>query len=377
MFPSHDNDADGRVVGNNEDDIKVYRILNKDCRGVNVNVRFGPLHKRNQTTEEYGDIEITKVEYTIEYRAVYSNGLVDNWPSPEKVTVEGKLNYPYLKSTRVNFVKSTTYDTSNFAGWEVKITRLTADSIFSSLVNQTYIDSITEIYGNKFLFPNSALVRSKFSAEFFAQVPERAFDVKLLKVKIPSNYDPIKRTYSGDWDGTFAATKQWTDNPAWCYYDLITNSRYGLGKYIGEDYFDKWTLYEIAKYCDVLVDDGNGGLEPRFTCNLLINTREEAFKVINDFASIFKSIIYYNNGTLYLNQDKKETEDDVVFDFTNASVENGNFVYSSAPKNSRNTVAIVRYNNKNNFYKPSVEYVQDVDLLKKYGRRDFEFTALS
>ncbi len=368
-------DEAGNIIGNNDDYFKIYRFLNKDLGGVYVNIRFGPLYKRNLSEEEYGDVEMTKVEYTIEYRAVFSDGLVDGWSPIIKETVEGKLSYPYLKSSKITFNKNTLLAKKNFIGWEIRLTRLTPDSIFSSLVNQTYIDSITEFYGNTFAFPNSAVVRSKFDAEYFTQIPERSFDVKLLKVKIPSNYDPIKRVYSGDWDGTFHANKQWTDNPAWCYYDLLTNARYGLGKYISEDYFDKWTLYEIAKYCDTLVDDGFGGLEPRYTCNLLINTREEAFKVLNDFASIFRSIIYYHGGTLFLSQDTAKTPSQTVLTFNNTDVKDGNFIYSSSAKNSRNTSALVRYNDKNNFYKPAIEYIEDSDLLKKYGRRDFEFTA--
>lgn len=368
-------DGAGVLVGDSSDYIKVYRILNKSCVGVKVNVRFGPLLQNNTTEEEYGDVEQTAVEYTIEYRAIFSDGKQESWSAPTKERVVGKISSPYLASTRVDFAKNSFRSKRSFAGWEIRIIRLTPDSIYPQLQNKTYIDSITEVYGNKYTFPNSALVRSKFDAKYFSQVPERAFDVKLLKVSVPDNYDPVLRTYNGTWDGTFATEKKWTNNPAWCFYDLVTNKRYGLGNYISEDYFDKWTLYKIAQYCDVLVPDGKGGLEPRFTCNLILNNKEEAFKVLNDFASIFRSILYYGGGSLYLNQDAALAPEDAVMQFTNADVENGNFVYASSPKASRSTVAIVRYNDPSNFYKPAVEMVQDVELIKKYGRRDLEITS--
>ena len=173
---------------------------------------------------------------------------------------------------------------------------------------------MTEVYGNTFIYPNSAIVSSRFSAEYFSAIPARAYDTYGLLVNVPANYDPLKKTYAttgpgtnpdGSWDGTFATNKLWSDNPAWCWYDILTNQRYGLGKYIDSAQVDKWTLYDIAQYCDVLVPDGFGNLEPRFTCNLLIHSREEAYQVINDMASIFNAITYYAGGAIYVSQDKK------------------------------------------------------------------------
>ena len=265
-------------------------------------------------------------------------------------------------------------------GWELKIVRQTKDSVSAARRNISNIDSITENYETRFAYPNSAIVSQKFNAEFFSQVPDRAFDTKLLKVNVPGNYNPITKNYestgpsttNGGWDGTFATQKQWTDNPAWCFYDLITSNRYGLGKYIPESYIDKWTLYEIGRVCDTLVSDGYGGVEPRFTCNLILTQREEAYKVINDMASVFRGLVYYANGSIYTTQD---TEKEPIFLFTNANVEDGNFSYASSAKRNRHTVAIVRYNNKNDFYKPAVEYVEDFDAIRKYGINEIELTA--
>ena len=257
---------------------------------------------------------------------------------------------------------------------------------------KSFIDSVTEVFQTSLSYPNSAVIGSRFEAEFFSQIPNRAFDAKLLKVKIPSNYDPITRTYHGDWDGTFSTEdegpygksgstyvaasrdlgKYWTDNPAWIFYDLVTNKRYGLGKYIETVNIDKWSLYKIAQYCDVLVDDGENDVEPRFSANVYINSKEEAFKVLQDFASIFRGIVYYGLGNINAIQD---TEKEPVIQFTNANVEDGDFSYSSTAKKTRFSVATVRYNDKENFYKPALEYIEDVDAIRKYGVRETEVTA--
>ncbi len=365
----------GNLIGNNEDYAKIYRILNSNCRGVQVNIKFGQLYSRNITAEQYGDTEITQVEYQIEYKPIFSDTREAGWSVPVKETVKGKLSYGFLKSTEVLFTDSGNFSSdSKFLGWEIRITRLTPDSTTSTIVNQSLIDSITEIYNDKFVYPNCAIVRSKFDAEYFAQIPNRAYDVKLTKVKIPNNYDPILKKYTSNWDGTFSTTLQWTDNPAWCFYDLLSNTRYGLGRYLNEDIIDKWTLYQIGQYCDQLVDDGFGSYEPRFTSNIYINSREEAIKVLNDFASIFRGLVYYAGGTLKVTQDAyKNITGQAFIQFTNANLEDVN--YNTSPRNTRSTVAIVRYNDRNNFYKPAVEYIQDQDAIRRYGIRENDLTA--
>ena len=220
------------------------------------------------------------------------------------------------------------------------------------------------------------MVYSKFSAEFFQRIPSRAYDTKLLKVKIPNNYDPILRSYdesSGFWDGCFKAEKFWTNNPAWCFYDIITNNRYGLGDYVDSEFVDKWTLYEIAKYCDTLVSDGKGGLEPRFTLNHIITSREEAYKVVNDLASAFRSLVYYAFGNIYVSQDKPAAS---IYQFNTSNVVDGLFNYSSSAKKARHTVAIVRYNDKNNMYKPAISYTEDAMGVQRYGIREIETAAI-
>jgi hypothetical protein len=360
------------------DFVKTYRILNKECRAIEVNIKFGQLSATSKNPETAGDVTEVTVSYNIYTRPIYSTtGRNPEFSLKASENVRGKISFGYIKSTRVTLLSNNNdlVVEPDFLGWEVKVQRTTPDSIDLSTRNQTYIDSITEIYGDVFSYPNSAIVASKFSSEYFNQIPERSYDVMGMKVSVPDNYDPIFKTYDeggGGWDGTFATSKKWTDNPAWCFYDLLTSRRYGLGKYIDPSYIDKWTLYQIGKYCDTLVSDGEGGLEPRFVCNLVLFSREEAYKVVNDFASIFRAITYYGAGAIYAVQDSLKTP---MWQFTNANVQNGDFVYNSSSKKARHTVAMVRYNDKRNFYLPAVEYVEDVDGIRRYGIREVELTA--
>lgn len=396
-------DISGTPINNNNHS-KVYKIFNKECKGAVINIKVGQLGstvlkngKNDETNqaEYFGDVVVTEILYNIYSRPLYANPghnssfilskKNDANRSPAKESIKGKVTYGYIRSTHI-LLESPADD--DFIGWEVKIIRLTPDSITSNLRNQTIIDSITEVYSDVFTYPNSAIIRQKFNAEFFAQIPNRAFDCKLLKVKVPNNYDPIGKTYGRSdaenvptvkeergndfWNGVFKENKEWTDNPAWCFYDLISNPRYGLGKYIPENFIDKWTLYEIAKYCDTLVADGMGGLEPRFTCNLVINSRDEAYKVINDFASVFRALTYYGGGSIFAVQDSPKIP---ILQFTNANVENGDFNYQSSSKRTRHTVAVVRYNDKTDFYKPAIEYVEDIEGIRKYGIRELDLSA--
>ena len=167
--------------------------------------------------------------------------------------------------------------------------------------------------------------------------------------------------------------KEWTDNPAWCFYDLITNPRYGLGDFVEASQLDKWTLYDISQYCDVLVPDGYGYLEPRFTMNHLIVSREEAYKVLNEMVSVFRGMLYYSNGLIHAVQDAFK---DPIYQFNNANVIDGEFTYSSSSKKARHSVAVVRYIDKKTLYTPAIEYVEDEESIKRYGIRQIETTAL-
>jgi len=719
---------------------KTYTILNKECSKIQVRIKVAglfenirsedapktyedskELRKGHVASTGYGDTKARSIEYWIYFKPLFDQRFITvasddesqevevkniKWSSPRKEVIEGKIEQIYIRNTTIDLKSDYVYDPS-FAGWTIKIIRITPESLTTYLRNQTYVDSIVEIYGTKLRHPYSSMVYSKFDAEFFTRVPARSYDTKLIKVHVPNNYDPIKKTYgisdaidvnqldregnidlnaiwpqsvkvksrlrsgqvvkfegggkftltqntpdityptnfyqepnthsllhfdgandatstsdsstyqipislngsaklstiqekfepsslyldgTGDsatlgasdgtsfawsnsswgiecwvrpdsgslsadrmifdsagviylqtntagkvvlrakdettdnqfltitttqaltvgtwhhiaavrngndfkiyidgssyanatftntiktagaastigeyeqggagleqyfkgyidefritigeapytadftpetaafpdpyeitnygtlngtvhldetgattegysegtdddnfWDGGFKQienwtggndskpkgdaqiTKEWTDNPAWGFYDLLTNPRYGLGDYIDKCQVDKWALYEIAQYCDVLVDDGYGGIEPRFTMNHIITSREEAYKVINDLSSVFRGIAYYSSGLIQPVQDAYKKP---VYQFNNTNVVEGNFTYASSAKKTRHSVALVRYINKRDFYKPAVEYVEDEEAVKRYGIREIQTTAL-
>lgn len=355
---------------------KRYRFDNASTSKIHIHFKIPSLRytKYGESWEasELGETIGTSLAFAVRHRPLFQTGPAADWTTDLGFELQGLLSSPYLHKYTINLSTSSLTSGSELVGWEIEITRHTLDSIDSFVQNQSFIDSVTEVFDSKLSYPNSAIVGTFFSAEYFSSIPNRSFDVRLLKVKVPVGYDPIKKTYADSWSGLFQDSKKWSDNPAWVFYDLITNKRYGLGRYIKEVNIDKWTLYKIAQYCDVLVDDGEGGVEPRFACNVYINTKEEAFRVLQDFASIFRGIVYYGLGDIHAVQDR---EKDPVLQFNNSNAEEGNFSYSSSSKKTRYSIAIVRYNDKNNFYKPAIEYIEDIDAIKKYGIRETEIVA--
>lgn len=376
---------------------RYYTIRNKYCSKVIINFKLGNLGKvdrnpgtQNQPNETYGQLLDSDVIVNIDYRAKYALGSDIDYKHAGKVKIEGSLSSPYARSFEIDLPLDSARNTEtrgDFIGWEIRVFKNKEEPTTPDVKNEIIVDNIVEEVQDSFVYPKSYVVKNTFDAENFSQIPERAYDMRLLKVKIPSNYDPITRTYNGTWDGTFSTEstgpfgvggatrpkgKYWTDNPAWCFYDLITNKRYGLGKYVDTSTFDKWTLYEIAQYCDELVEDYDNGLEPRFSCNIIIQSRQDAYQVLNDMASIFRGIVYYNGGNLFAVQDALK---EPIFQFNNTSVGEGEFKYSSTSSKVRHTVSMVRYNDKNNKFEPAVEYVEDVDAIRKYGIKEKEISA--
>jgi predicted phage tail protein len=292
----------------------------------------------------------------------YISAVNGNYGTPF-ATITGKTTSKYQKSHRIELTGD--------APWDIRVRRITADSTSSALQNKTFWDSYTEIIDGKFRYPNSAIVGVRIDAAQFDSIPRRSYDLKLLKVKIPSNYNPQTRAYTGVWDGTFNVA--WTDNPAWCFYDLVTNSRYGLGGFIPEAQVDKWTLYAIGRYCDELVPNGFGGTEPRYTCNIYFQTREEAYTVINNMASIFRGMPYWASGAITLGYDAPA---DPVYQFSNSNVVDGSFSYQGSAIKARHTVALVTWNDPEDFYRQKVEYVEDADGIARYGIVQTEIIAV-
>jgi predicted phage tail protein len=292
----------------------------------------------------------------------YITSVNGNYGTPF-ATITGKTTSKYEKSHRIELTGD--------APWDVRVRRITPDSTSAALQNKTFWESYTEIIDGKFRYPNSAIVGVRIDASQFDSIPRRSYDLKLLKVKIPSNYNPQTRVYSGVWDGTFKVA--WTDNPAWCFYDLVTNSRYGLGGFIPEAQVDKWTLYAIGRYCDELVPNGFGGTEPRYTCNIYFQTREEAYTVINNMASIFRGMPYWASGAITLGYDAPS---DPVYQFSNSNVVDGVFSYQGSAIKARHTVALVTWNDPEDFYRQKVEYVEDADGIARYGIVQTEVIAV-
>jgi len=366
---------------------KTYYIYNTEISSLKINFKINGLYEQIISGGNAGDVyrQNLIVRFTI-YR-ILNNGelvLLDTskyapyekafW-STDDIRMAGKITDPMMFTYEIPLRPYAENKPSfpliqNQIGWAVDVTKMSKEFTTSSLSNSLSLDSITEVYSDRFVYPDAALVYSKFDARFFSNIPTRTYKVRLLKVKVPINYDPITKTYNGPWNGKFKVA--WTDNPAWCFYDLITNNRYGLGKYIDSNLADKWSLYEISQYCDQLVSDGVGGLEPRFRCNILITTKEEAYKVLNDMASIFQGIIYYSAGQIVSVQDSPKNP---IYLFNNSNVIDGEFIYSDASKKSRRTVAIIRYNDENDNYKPAVEYVEDRASIFKFGIRETQIAA--
>jgi hypothetical protein len=367
---------------------KTYYVYNTNVSSLKISIQINGLFEQIVIGSNAGDIErqVMDIKFSV-YRVLDNGSLVildtskyspyiQDYYSRDIIGLQGKVqNSPVIITYTINLrpfaENSPSFDLfQNQIGWAIDITKITLESTTSSLVSNTEVLSITEVYSDRFVYPDSALVFSKFDARYFNEIPTRTYKMRLLKVKIPVNYDPITKTYTGPWNGKFKIA--WTDNPAWCFYDIISNNRYGLGKYIDSDLTDKWTLYEIGQYCDQLVSDGFGGLEPRFRCNLYIASKEEAMKVLNDMASIFLGIVYYSAGQIFLSQDSPK---DPIYLFNNSNVLNGEFNYSDASKKSRKTVATVRYNDSNDNYKPAIEYIEDRNSILKYGIRETEIVA--
>nr|DAF33722.1 MAG TPA: tail protein [Bacteriophage sp.] len=303
------------------------------------------------SVEENGDIKETEVNL-----AITIGGTV--YP----VTIFGKYSSQYLQQH--------TFKNLPPVPFTIKVERLTADSNSQRLQNNTVWSSYTEVIDTEFTYPNTALIGVKFDSEYFWNIPNRTYDLLGIKVKIPSNYNPRTRQYSGVWDGTFKI--DWTDNPAWILFDIVTNKRYGLGNRLGEFGADKWTLYQVAQYCDQLVPDGFGGREPRFTCNAWLTEQRSAYDVINDICSIFRAMPVWNGQQLTVVMDRPA---DPVWTYTNANVENGEFNYTFSAKKARHNAIQVEYADKDNSYERAIEYVSDDDSIRKNGLNVKKITA--
>jgi len=286
-------------------------------------------------------------------------------------TISGKCVSPYEEDYRI--------DLPGQGPWDVTIVRQTADSNTVKLTNATNWSRMQLVYDHKFTYPFTALIGVGVDAQYFGTtIPARAYEVYGLIIRVPSNYDPIARSYTGLWDGTFKWA--WTNNPAWVMYDIATNTRYGAG--IDPVYVDKWSLYQIARYCDAInettgtfvgVPDGYGGVEPRFAFNGVINKAETVYNVLTGLASAFRGMTYWSAGLFSLAQDRPQG---TVKIFAPANVINGDFEYAGTSKKARHTVAIVSWNNPQLGYTIDYEVIPDKEGIKRYGMLPTEVAAI-
>ena len=307
-----------------------------------------------QRVENDGDIvgHSVQIKIQIQYDGGGFNDVITD-------KISGKSSNRYQRDYMINLTSSTNV--------QVRMVRVSADDSSNKIASRTIFQSFTELIDEKLSYPNSALVALRFDSREFQSIPTRKYLIRGIKVKIPSNatVDTTTHlgriTYSGIWDGTFQAAT-WTNDPAWCLYDLLISDRYGAG--IPEDTLDRYDFFSVSQYCNQLVDDGKGGQEPRFSLNMLINSRAEVYNVIQEMTAIFRGIAYYGAGSLVLNQDKP-TDSSYILGPSN--VVNGLFTYTGTSQKARHTVATVAYQNYDTQGDTEFEYVEDHDAVAKYG----------
>ena len=325
-------------------------ITDSDVDRVRVTIQVPTL----QFVEDDGDIRGTSVSISIQVQ--YNGG---GYTTVVNDTISGKTSDNYQRDYMLTLSGSFPVD--------VRVIRNTADSSSQRLQNSTFWSSYTEIIDEKLRYPNTALSFLKFDARQFRNIPSRKYLVRGIKVRVPHNASVdttthIGRiTYSGLFNGTLGAAT-FTNDPAWLLYDLLTNTRYGAG--IPESSLDVFDFYNVSTYCNTLVPDGNGGQEPRFSCNMVINTRKEVYAVIQELTNLFRGIAFYGAGSLVLNQDKPT---DSRYQIGPSNVVNGDFVYSGTSLNTRHTCATVAYQSYENLGEVKYEYVEIADQVTKYG----------
>lgn len=306
-----------------------------------------------QLFTDKGDIQGTRVRLQI---AVQYNG--GGFTTVIDDTIAGRTADAYQRDYLVNFTGAKPVD--------IRVTRVTADSSSAKLSNFINWSSYTEITFAKLRYPNSALIGLRVDAEQFSSIPSRTYLIRGIKVRIPSNATVDSTTgrliYAGIWNGTFGSA-QWCSDPAWCLWDLLTSTRYGWGDHIKAEQLDKWAFYAASQYASALVPNGFGGQEPRFSCNVNIQTAEEAYKLINDMCSVFRVMPYWSTGALTISQDRPA---DSAYLFTLANVSEEGFSYQGSSRKTRPTVAVVSYLDL-----PSrdiaYEVTEDQAAIAKYG----------
>ncbi|EOJ9700118.1 phage tail protein [Escherichia coli] len=324
-----------------------------------LRVTFG-VQSLVQTTSK-GDRNPSSVRILIQLQR---NG---RWVTEKDVTINGKTTSQFLASVILDNLPPRPFN--------IRMVRETADSTTDQLQNKTLWSSYTEIIDVKQCYPNTAIVGLQVDAEQFGgQQMTVNYHIRGRIIQVPSNYDPEKRTYSGIWDGSLKPA--YSNNPAWCLWDMLTHPRYGMGKRLGAADVDKWALYAIGQYCDQMVPDGFGGTEPRMTFNAYLAQQRKAWDVLSDFCSAMRCMPVWNGQMLTFVQDRLS---DVVWPYTNSDVvvdDNGvGFRYSFSALKDRHTAVEVNYTDPQNGWQTSTELVEDPEAILRYGRNLLKMDA--
>ncbi|MFW2106104.1 host specificity protein J, partial [Acinetobacter guillouiae] len=319
----------------------VKGITNLNLDAVIVRVRFGALKQQDPSN---GDVSGIVIDYLIE---VQTDG--GSWELMLDTQMSGKTSANYERTHRIGLPKANN-------NWLIRVTRKTPNSNSEYVSDKMYIQAITEVVDLKLAYPNTALIGVQYDAETFSNIAKIAVDLKGVKIKVPSNYDPVSRTYIGIWDGLFK--RAYSNNPAWVYYDLCTNKRYALGNRLTESMIDKWSLYRLAQYCDQLVPDGKGEQEPRFTCNVYIQGAESAFDILSKLAGLFRAISYWDGNSIVCEADLPQ---DTMFTYTSANIIDGamGINYTGTAHKDRHNAVKVAWDNPQNRYKTEYVFVRD------------------
>ncbi|HGM9970499.1 TPA: host specificity protein J, partial [Proteus mirabilis] len=337
----------------------VRSINNTQLSAVRIRLSVPQLFQQHDN----GDTTGYRIEYAIDLStdgAGYNEVL--------KSAFDGKTTSEYQRTHRVDLPKANT-------GWQIRVRRLTKNQNTARIADKVTISAVTDVIDAKLRYPNTALLFITFNArQFNNRIPKISVRPKGgLLIKVPTNYDPINRTYSGVWDGTFKLAA--TNNPAWVFYDLVLNNRYGCGDRIKASQIEKWDLYKIAQYCDELVPDGHGGdgKEPRFLCDVYVQSQESAYQVLRDIAAIFRGMTFWADNKVNVVADMP---DSIFRTFTNANIVGGKPAYSGGSQQNRYTQALVSYTDTNNHSNDAIEAVADIKLQRRYGVRKTEISAI-
>ncbi|ANC41750.1 host specificity protein [Hafnia alvei] len=334
----------------------IRAINNTQLSAVRIRLGFPAL----QQQKDNGDLIGYRVEYEIDLAidgGAYETVL--------KTAVDGKTTTLYERSHRINLPAANT-------GWQVRIRRLTADSTSAKIASKSTIEAIAEVIDAKLRYPNTALLFVEFDSKLFSNIPKISCRPDGRLIRVPTNYDPKMRTYSGSWDGTFKFAV--SNNPAWVLFDLIIEKRFGLGRRLTIEQVDKWELYRIAQYCDQMVPDGRGGdgVEPRHMCDVYIQSQADAFTVLRDVAGIFRGMTSWMNNQLSVIADMPR---DVFRNFTHANIV-GKINYVGGSQRNRVTQALISWSNPVTNYQDEIEAVSDMALMRRYSVNQIELSAI-